>query len=76
MIPFSLSGKLALLTGATRGIGQGVARALAESGASVILVGRDSAELSRSAAELSPMASAVRLEQFDLSITIFRYRIR
>jgi FlaA1/EpsC-like NDP-sugar epimerase len=35
---FSLEGKTALVTGGTRGIGQAMAIALAESGANVLLV--------------------------------------
>lgn len=35
---FSLEGKTALVTGATRGIGQGMAIALAKAGANIILV--------------------------------------
>ncbi|KKY15942.1 putative 2-deoxy-d-gluconate 3-dehydrogenase [Phaeomoniella chlamydospora] len=38
---FSLRGKTALITGATRGIGQSMAVALAEAGADIILVQRD-----------------------------------
>jgi NAD(P)-dependent dehydrogenase (short-subunit alcohol dehydrogenase family) len=39
----SLNGKVALVTGASRGLGEGVARALAREGAKVMLVARDRA---------------------------------
>ena len=38
--PFDLSGKVALVTGANTGIGQGLAIALANAGADVALIGR------------------------------------
>jgi 2-deoxy-D-gluconate 3-dehydrogenase len=37
---FSLSGKVALVTGASRGLGQGIAMGLAEAGADVVGVAR------------------------------------
>ena len=40
MNPFDLSGKVALVTGANTGLGQGMALALAEAGASICLIGR------------------------------------
>lgn len=40
MSPFDLSGKVALVTGANTGLGQGVAEALAAAGADIVAVGR------------------------------------
>ncbi len=47
-----LSGKRALVTGGSRGIGKAVARALAQEGADVALLARDAATLAATAAEL------------------------
>jgi 3-oxoacyl-[acyl-carrier protein] reductase len=49
---FSLEGKVALVTGATGGIGAATARALHQAGATVAITGRRAAELEALAAEL------------------------
>jgi NAD(P)-dependent dehydrogenase (short-subunit alcohol dehydrogenase family) len=51
-VPSALKGKVALVTGATSGIGQQVIRRLAASGARLVLSGRDPARLRRAAAQL------------------------
>jgi NAD(P)-dependent dehydrogenase (short-subunit alcohol dehydrogenase family) len=53
--PFDLSGKIALVTGASRGIGEAVARMLAEHGARVIVS-------SRKAAGCESVAGAIRAD--------------
>ena len=50
---FDLSGKVALVTGASRGIGQVIAAALAAAGASVVLASRKQATLDAGAAEIN-----------------------
>ena len=45
--PFDLSGRVALITGAYRGLGFAIARGMAEAGATVVLNGRKRDELKR-----------------------------
>lgn len=56
---FDLTGKTALVTGATGGIGAAIARALHAQGAHVVLSGTREAVLQDLAAELGPRTSAV-----------------
>ncbi len=53
---WSLDGRVAIVTGAGRGLGAGCARALAEAGASVLLVARTREELEAEAAEIGDRA--------------------
>ena len=50
---FDLSGKIAVVTGASRGIGEASARVLDSSGAQVVLTGRTVSDLERVAADLA-----------------------
>lgn len=49
---FDLSGKVAIVTGATKGIGYGLAMALARHGANIVVVSRNQADCERTAAEI------------------------
>ena len=50
---FDLSGRVALITGASRGIGEATARLLAEQGAHVVVSSRKQADLDKVAAEIA-----------------------
>lgn len=62
----TLQGKVAIVTGASRGIGRAIALRLARSGASVVLTARDEAALDAVAREIGPSAwTALDLRQAD-----------
>ena len=63
MTDLSLSGRVALVTGGTRGIGLATARALVEAGATVVLTGRDEARAKEAAASVG--ASGLALDVTD-----------
>ncbi len=69
MNKFSVEGKLALVTGASRGIGLGAARALGESGARVILMARGADRLKGAEDELKAAGIDAVSSAFDLMDT-------
>ncbi|WP_434089579.1 SDR family NAD(P)-dependent oxidoreductase [Neopusillimonas aromaticivorans] len=54
----SLAGRVALVTGARQGIGAAIAEALMESGASVVITGRDSGQVSESVSRFADKTGA------------------
>jgi len=65
--PFRLDGKLALVTGAGRGIGRAVALALAAAGAELVLNSRTPAELEAVAGEIAGRGGRARILPFDVT---------
>lgn len=64
---FSLAGQVALVTGSGRGLGLEIARALAGSGAHVLLNGRDATVLEARVAEIAAAGGTASALAFDVS---------
>ena len=64
---FRLDGRLALVTGSSAGIGLGLARALGQAGAAVVLNGRDAVRLEQAAGALRAEGLQVHARAFDVS---------
>jgi gluconate 5-dehydrogenase len=64
---FSLDGRVALVTGASRGIGFAIADALADSGARVLLNGRDRTMLLRKTEEIRAKGGKAEMAAFDVT---------
>lgn len=62
---FELTGRTALITGSSQGIGFALARALARAGAAVILNGRDISKLENAALQLAEEGAIVHQLAFD-----------
>lgn len=65
---FRLDGKRLFITGGSRGLGREMALAIAEAGADVILVGRETSSLESTAAEIRERGRQVQLIQADVGV--------
>lgn len=66
---FSLIGKTAIIIGASRGLGQGMARALAEAGADLAIVARGTSSLNKLAEEVKGLNRKCLILPIDVSKT-------
>ena len=62
---FDLTGRTALVTGSSQGIGFALAKGLAEAGAAIIINGRDKTKIASAAAELSSIGPKLYQLAFD-----------
>ena len=64
---FDLTGKRALVTGSSQGIGLAIAQGLADHGAAIVLNGRDGDKLAAAAARLTARGHKVSTSRFDVT---------
>jgi gluconate 5-dehydrogenase len=65
--PFSLAGRIVLVTGASRGLGRAMAAAMARAAAHVVLNGRDAAALDAAAGALTDAGLQAETSRFDVT---------
>jgi gluconate 5-dehydrogenase len=64
---FDLTGRTALITGSSRGLGLAIARGLAQAGAALVVNGRDERNLAAAAASLRAVGARVHEAAFDVT---------
>lgn len=64
---FDLTGKVSIVTGATKGLGYGMAKALAQAGSDIVVVSRTPAECEKVAAEIEGMGVRALAAPTDVS---------
>jgi gluconate 5-dehydrogenase len=64
---FDLTGRIALITGSSRGLGYAMAQGLAEAGATVILNGQNAENLATAAAEFTAQGFTAHTSQFNVT---------
>jgi short-subunit dehydrogenase len=64
---FRLDNKISLVNGGSKGIGLGIAKALAEAGSDIVLVARDKTNLEKAREELARTGRNIRTRSFDMS---------
>jgi NAD(P)-dependent dehydrogenase (short-subunit alcohol dehydrogenase family) len=64
---FSVKGQVVLVSGASRGIGRGLAEAFAARGATVVITGRERDTLEKTAKEICPPGGAVKAAVCDVA---------
>ncbi|MGY2046702.1 SDR family oxidoreductase [Methylobacterium sp. JK268] len=65
--PFDLTGRTALVTGSSRGLGRAMAEGLAAAGARIVLNGADEARLATAVAEMAAAGHDVLAARFDVT---------
>lgn len=66
---FDLTGRIALITGSSRGIGRAIAAGLAEAGATVVLNGLDPDRLARARSSLASGPGVTAVHAYDFDVT-------